>query len=71
MARRAMTRAVAAPAPAIPNIRLAVLFMVMLVAAAGNTAMQSILPALGTKLGIGDVWVSLGLCPSDPTQDRG
>jgi MFS family permease len=44
---------------AIPNTRLAVLFMVMLVAAAGNTAMQSILPALGTKVGIGDVWVSL------------
>lgn len=43
----------------IPNTRLAVLFLVMLVAAAGNTAMQSILPALGTKLGIGDVWVSL------------
>ena len=43
----------------IPNARLAILFMVMLVAAAGNTAMQSILPALGTKLGIGDVWVSL------------
>ena len=48
-----------APAPAIPTPRLAVLFMVMLVAAAGNTAMQSILPALGAKLGIGDVWVSL------------
>lgn len=43
----------------IPNGRLAVLFMVMLVAAAGNTAMQSILPALGAKLGIADVWVSL------------
>ena len=38
---------------------MAVLFMVMLVAAAGNTAMQSILPALGTKLGIADVVVSL------------
>lgn len=48
------------PLPAsIPNTRLAMLFMVMLVAAAGNTAMQSILPALGAKLGIGDVWVSL------------
>lgn len=46
-------------APSIPNTRLAVLFMVMLVAAAGNTAMQSILPALGTKIGIGDVWISL------------
>ncbi|MEQ1510818.1 MAG: MFS transporter [Sphingopyxis sp.] len=44
---------------AIPNMRLAVLFMVMLVAAAGNTAMQSILPALGTKIGIADVWISL------------
>lgn len=49
----------ATPAPAIPTPRLAVLFMVMLVAAAGNTAMQSILPALGAKLGIADVWVSL------------
>jgi MFS family permease len=38
---------------------MAVLFAVMLVAAAGNTAMQSILPALGAKLHIPDVWVSL------------
>ena len=38
---------------------MAVLFAVMLVAAAGNTAMQSILPAIGTKLHIPDVWVSL------------
>jgi hypothetical protein len=52
-------RATTAPIAAIPPARLAVLFMVMLVAAAGNTAMQSILPAIGTKLGIGDVWVSL------------
>ena len=47
------------PVSAIPTARLVVLFAVMLVAAAGNTAMQSILPALGTKIGIGDVWVSL------------
>ncbi len=47
------------PIPSIPTLRLSVLFMVMLVAAAGNTAMQSILPALGTKIGIADVWVSL------------
>lgn len=33
--------------------------MVSLVAAAGNTSMQSVLPALGTKIGIADVWVSL------------
>jgi len=43
----------------IPNDRMAVLFAVMLVAAAGNTAMQSILPAIGTTLHIPDVWVSL------------
>lgn len=33
--------------------------MVMLVAAAGNTAMQSVLPAIGARLHIPDVWVSL------------
>lgn len=48
-----------AVARSIPNDRMAVLFCVMLVAAAGNTAMQSILPAIGTKLNIPDVWVSL------------
>lgn len=44
---------------AIPPDRMAVLFAIMLVAAAGNTAMQSILPAIGAKLHIPDVWVSL------------
>ena len=43
----------------IPADRMAILFAVMLVAAAGNTAMQSILPAIGAKLHIPDVWVSL------------
>lgn len=43
----------------IPADRMAVLFAVMLVAAAGNTAMQSILPVIGTTLRIPDVWVSL------------
>ncbi len=43
----------------IPSDRMVVLFAVMLVAAAGNTAMQSILPAIGAKLHIPDVWVSL------------
>jgi MFS family permease len=43
----------------IPSDRMAILFAVMLVAAAGNTAMQSILPAIGAKLHIPDVWVSL------------
>ncbi len=39
--------------------RVAILFTVMLVAAAGNTAMQSILPAISSELKIADVWVSL------------
>lgn len=49
----------ATKSPSIPADRMAVLFAVMLVAAAGNTAMQSMLPAIGTKLHIPDVWVSL------------
>lgn len=49
----------ATKSPSIPADRMAVLFAVMLVAAAGNTAMQSILPAIGAKLHIPDVWVSL------------
>lgn len=45
--------------PAIPTDRVTILFLVMLVAAAGNTAMQSALPAIASKLDIADVWVSL------------
>lgn len=39
--------------------RMALLFMVMLVTAAGNTAMQSVMPSIGTELGVADVWISL------------
>ncbi|NNC72702.1 MAG: MFS transporter [Sphingomonadaceae bacterium] len=39
--------------------RFAVLFLVMLTAAAGNTAMQSVMPAVGRELEIPDFWVSL------------
>ncbi len=51
----------AAPAPsgAIPRSRMALLFMVMLVTAAGNTAMQSVMPSIGTALQVEDVWISL------------
>ena len=35
------------------------LFSVMLVTAAGNTAMQSVMPSIGTQLGVADVWISL------------
>ena len=43
----------------LPRGRMALLFMVMLVTAAGNTAMQSVMPSIGTHLQIADVWVSL------------
>jgi len=39
--------------------RFALLFAVMLVAAAGNTAMQSLLPAIGRQLGVADIWVAV------------
>jgi MFS family permease len=38
---------------------LALLFTVMLVIAAGNTAMQSVMPSIGTALKVDDVWISL------------
>ena len=38
--------------------RFALLFSVMLVAAAGNTAMQSLLPAIGRDLHVADLWVA-------------
>lgn len=39
--------------------RFALLFAVMLVAAAGNTAMQSLMPAIGRDLGVADIWVAV------------
>lgn len=38
---------------------MALLFVVMLVTAAGNTAMQSVMPSIGTALGVEDFWISL------------
>jgi MFS family permease len=35
------------------------LFAAMLVAAAGNTALQSVMPSIGRAIGIADVWVAL------------
>lgn len=57
-----LNHAASAPAPAagaIPPSRMALLFMVMLVTAAGNTAMQSVMPSIGTALQVEDVWISL------------
>jgi MFS family permease len=49
----------APPRGTISTARMALLFMVMLVTAAGNTAMQSVMPSIGTELGVADVWISL------------
>jgi hypothetical protein len=38
--------------------RFAWLYAVMLIAASGNTAMQSLLPAIGRAIGIADLWVA-------------
>lgn len=55
-----LTPAAKAPSTgAIPPSRMALLFMVMLVTAAGNTAMQSVMPSIGTALAVDDVWISL------------
>ena len=47
------------PSVQIRRDRFAVLFLVMLTAAAGNTAMQSVMPTIGRALDIPDFWVSL------------
>src|SRR4051794_41799708 len=44
--------------PTLPRERFALLFAVMLVAASGNTAMQSLMPAIGRELRIADMWVA-------------
>lgn len=56
---RSFTAHAAAPAHAIPRGRMVLLFAVMLTTAAGNTAMQSVMPSIGTALQINDVWISL------------
>lgn len=47
------------PSASISRERLVLLYMVMLTTAAGNTAMQSVMPSIGTSLGVDDVWISL------------
>lgn len=49
----------AAPRVHISRGRMVLLFLVMLVTAAGNTAMQSVMPSVGTALGVADVWISI------------
>ncbi len=43
----------------LPRDRMALLYLVMLVTAAGNTAMQSVMPSIGTRLQVPDFWISL------------
>jgi hypothetical protein len=43
----------------LPRERFILLFAVMLVAAAGNTAMQSLMPSIGRELGIPDLWIAV------------
>src|SRR5688500_8616164 len=47
------------PAASLSRERFALLFAVMLVAASGNTAMQSLMPAIGRELGVADLWVAI------------
>jgi MFS family permease len=46
------TTALAAP-------HFALLYLAMLVAAAGNTALQTVMPAIGREVGIADFWVAI------------
>lgn len=61
----------AAPTPfgkiagtALSTRHFTLLFAAMLVAAAGNTALQSVMPAIGRAIGIGDVWIALAYTSS-------
>src|SRR3712207_3519382 len=47
------------PAASLSRERFSLLFAVMLVAASGNTAMQSLMPAIGRELRVPDLWVAV------------
>ena len=57
MASIANKRSVGATALSTPHFLL--LYAAMLVAAAGNTALQSVMPAIGREIGIADFWVAI------------
>src|SRR5215212_384954 len=46
-------------ASALTTPQFLLLYAAMLVAAAGNTALQSVMPAIGREIGIADFWVAL------------
>jgi MFS family permease len=57
MASIARTRGVGVTALSTPHFLL--LFSAMLVASSGNTALQSIMPAIGRQIGVADFWVAM------------
>jgi MFS family permease len=57
MRSRASRPGIAGTAMSTPHFLL--LFTAMLVAAAGNTALQSVMPAIGREIGIADFWVAV------------
>src|SRR4029078_12671747 len=44
---------------ALTTTHFLLLYAAMLVAAAGNTALQSVMPGIGREIGIADFWVAL------------
>lgn len=46
-------------ATALSTPHFLLLYAAMLVAAAGNTALQSVMPAIGREIGIADIWVAI------------
>ena len=57
MRSQASRPGIAGTAMSTPHFLL--LFTAMLVAAAGNTALQSVMPAIGREIGIADFWVAI------------
>lgn len=60
--RSAPTAPTATAGATLPRLRrdhFALLYAGMLVAAAGNTALQSVMPAIGRQMGMNDVWVAI------------
>src|SRR5687767_4505664 len=62
MAQQPTHRKVAGSALTTPNFML--LFAAMLVAAAGNTALHSVMPAFGRAMQIDDLYVAIGFTSS-------
>ena len=44
---------------ALTRTHFLLLYAAMLVAASGNTALQSVMPAIGREIGISDFWVAV------------